>query len=268
MIYSDQSRSSFFALLHSSSFRLESYFTKSTSSLLDGEYLTTRDEPTWVPGVALATPDLGVDLRLARVCELGLLNYKAKHVFYPFEKRNSDAAMITIRLLYLRYILQAILYDGTYSVKNNGIHVLLVCGFYIAKLTSIVPGLTTPLGPTQQRPKCAQTWSDQSPILDLALFTPKWLPSVYHVFSFDSIKKINDHEVVTNYVRIAPRGLPSCGLAGNHSADMVSSIEVLSSVTKPNQAAMDNPLADSLSDLVILGDSKQPSLKLVEQDGK
>ncbi|GKB06055.1 glycoprotein-N-acetylgalactosamine 3-beta-galactosyltransferase [Tanacetum coccineum] len=41
-----------------------------------------------------------------------------------------------------------------------------------------------------------------------------------HVFSFDSIKKINDHEVVTNYVRMAPRGLPSCGLAGNHSADM------------------------------------------------
>ncbi|PWA53079.1 hypothetical protein CTI12_AA295520 [Artemisia annua] len=56
-----------------------------------------------------------------------------------------------------------------------------------------------------------------------------------HVFSFDSIKKINDHEVLTNYVRMAPRGLPSCGLAGNHSADMVSRIEVLSPVTKPNQ---------------------------------
>ncbi|XP_052170281.1 uncharacterized protein LOC127786711 isoform X2 [Diospyros lotus] len=28
-----------------------------------------------------------VDLRSSKVCELGLLNYKAKHVFYPFEKR-------------------------------------------------------------------------------------------------------------------------------------------------------------------------------------
>ena len=29
----------------------------------------------------------GVDLRSAKVCELGLLNYKAKHVFYPSEKK-------------------------------------------------------------------------------------------------------------------------------------------------------------------------------------
>lgn len=28
-----------------------------------------------------------VDLRSSKVCELGLLNYKAKHVFYPLEKR-------------------------------------------------------------------------------------------------------------------------------------------------------------------------------------
>ncbi|KAE8713752.1 hypothetical protein F3Y22_tig00110206pilonHSYRG00421 [Hibiscus syriacus] len=27
-----------------------------------------------------------VDIRSSKVCELGLLNYKAKHVFYPFEK--------------------------------------------------------------------------------------------------------------------------------------------------------------------------------------
>ncbi|GJW43642.1 hypothetical protein Tco_0072441 [Tanacetum coccineum] len=40
---------------------------------------------------------------------------------------------------------------------------------------------------------------------------------------------------IDNYVRMAPRGLPSCGLAGNHSADMVSRIEVLSPITKPNQ---------------------------------
>nr|GEX38866.1 ATPase 8, plasma membrane-type-like [Tanacetum cinerariifolium] len=68
--------------------------------------------------------------------------------------------------------------------------------------------------------------------------TPKkfqWLPSVYHVFSFDSIKKISYHEVVTNYVRMAPHGLPSCGLAGNHYAEMASRIEVLSPVTKLTQ---------------------------------
>ncbi|XP_057766684.1 uncharacterized protein LOC130987089 isoform X2 [Salvia miltiorrhiza] len=28
-----------------------------------------------------------VDLRSSKVCELGLLNYKAKHVFYPFERK-------------------------------------------------------------------------------------------------------------------------------------------------------------------------------------
>lgn len=29
----------------------------------------------------------GVDLRSSKVCELGLLNYKAKHVLYPFERK-------------------------------------------------------------------------------------------------------------------------------------------------------------------------------------
>ncbi|PWA67577.1 hypothetical protein CTI12_AA314920 [Artemisia annua] len=56
-----------------------------------------------------------------------------------------------------------------------------------------------------------------------------------HMFSFDSIKKINDNEVQTNYVRAASRELPTCGVAGNHSADSVSRIEVLSPLTKPNQ---------------------------------
>ncbi|KAB2626203.1 hypothetical protein D8674_017863 [Pyrus ussuriensis x Pyrus communis] len=31
--------------------------------------------------------DLGVDLKSSKVCELGLFNYKAKHVFYPFQGR-------------------------------------------------------------------------------------------------------------------------------------------------------------------------------------
>lgn len=29
----------------------------------------------------------GVDFQYAKLCELGLLNYKTKHVFYPFEKK-------------------------------------------------------------------------------------------------------------------------------------------------------------------------------------
>ncbi|KDO37438.1 hypothetical protein CISIN_1g040923mg, partial [Citrus sinensis] len=30
-------------------------------------------------------PKKGVDIRSSKVCELGVLNYKAKRVFYPFE---------------------------------------------------------------------------------------------------------------------------------------------------------------------------------------
>lgn len=30
---------------------------------------------------------VGVDIRSSKICELGLLNYKAKHVFYPSEER-------------------------------------------------------------------------------------------------------------------------------------------------------------------------------------
>ncbi|KAI3523858.1 hypothetical protein L1887_02313 [Cichorium endivia] len=56
-----------------------------------------------------------------------------------------------------------------------------------------------------------------------------------HVFSFKDIKKINETEVITNYSRIASRGLPTCGIANNHSAESVSRIEVVSPTTKPTQ---------------------------------
>ena len=36
--------------------------------------------------IPVTFPFTGVDLRSSKVCELGLFNYKAKHVFYPFEK--------------------------------------------------------------------------------------------------------------------------------------------------------------------------------------
>ncbi|KAI3790832.1 hypothetical protein L2E82_04183 [Cichorium intybus] len=56
-----------------------------------------------------------------------------------------------------------------------------------------------------------------------------------HVFSFEYIKKIDESEVITNYYRMASRGLPTCGLASNRSADLVSRIEVVSPTRKPNQ---------------------------------
>ncbi|KAL7596730.1 hypothetical protein Lser_V15G29912 [Lactuca serriola] len=56
-----------------------------------------------------------------------------------------------------------------------------------------------------------------------------------HVFTFQSIKKNNGIEVITNYSRMASRGLPTCGLAGNNSADSVSRIEVVSPLKKPTQ---------------------------------
>ncbi|XP_052620973.1 uncharacterized protein LOC111880461 [Lactuca sativa] len=56
-----------------------------------------------------------------------------------------------------------------------------------------------------------------------------------HVFTFESIKTINESEVQTNYVRMASRGLPTCELAGNHSADLISRIEVVSPIKKPKQ---------------------------------
>ncbi|GKD42902.1 glycoprotein-N-acetylgalactosamine 3-beta-galactosyltransferase [Tanacetum coccineum] len=52
----------------------------------------------------------------------------------------------------------------------------------------------------------------------------------------DQSRLINDDEVHNKlYVRVASRELPTCGVAGNYSADSVSRIEVLSPVTKPNQ---------------------------------
>lgn len=38
-------------------------------------------------GSSICVPLLsGVDLRSSKVCELGLLNHKSKHVFHPFER--------------------------------------------------------------------------------------------------------------------------------------------------------------------------------------
>ncbi|KAG5410619.1 hypothetical protein IGI04_006938 [Brassica rapa subsp. trilocularis] len=37
-----------------------------------------------------------VDVRSSKVCGIGLLNNKAQHVFHPFERDNSDVAMIIL----------------------------------------------------------------------------------------------------------------------------------------------------------------------------
>ncbi|XP_073024479.1 uncharacterized protein [Primulina eburnea] len=52
-----------------------------------------------------------------------------------------------------------------------------------------------------------------------------------HVFFFESVEK-NGDELVTRYSRAWRRALPACALSGNHSAEGVSSIRVLSPAKK------------------------------------
>lgn len=49
-----------------------------------------------------------------------------------------------------------------------------------------------------------------------------------HVFFFDSLKKVRRKQIVTSYTRRWPRNLLLCSSSGNHSADYVSRVEVLS----------------------------------------
>ncbi|KAA8549317.1 hypothetical protein F0562_001001 [Nyssa sinensis] len=49
-----------------------------------------------------------------------------------------------------------------------------------------------------------------------------------HVFFFDSVEKPRGNHILTNYIRRWPRGLPACASSGNHSADYISKIRVLS----------------------------------------
>ncbi|KAJ8751122.1 hypothetical protein K2173_016303 [Erythroxylum novogranatense] len=51
---------------------------------------------------------------------------------------------------------------------------------------------------------------------------------VPHVYFFESIEHISGDKILTTYVRASPRNLPSCSTAGNHSADPISRIQVLS----------------------------------------
>ena len=53
-----------------------------------------------------------------------------------------------------------------------------------------------------------------------------------HVFFFDSIELTQgDEQFVTTYIRKFPRGLPNCSFTGNHSADAITKIQVVSPAT-------------------------------------
>jgi hypothetical protein len=59
-----------------------------------------------------------------------------------------------------------------------------------------------------------------------------------HVFFLESIEKISSgKEILTVYSRSAPRGLPACAAAGNHSAEYVSKIHVISPATKRTEVS-------------------------------
>ncbi|KAJ6310024.1 hypothetical protein OIU76_014875 [Salix suchowensis] len=60
-----------------------------------------------------------------------------------------------------------------------------------------------------------------------------------HVFFFESIEHNPENgQVLTTYVRAAPRNLPPCSASGNHSADSISKIRVLSQATTRKTAAV------------------------------
>ncbi|PIM99864.1 Galactosyltransferase [Handroanthus impetiginosus] len=63
---------------------------------------------------------------------------------------------------------------------------------------------------------------------------PSWDPcEAPHVFFFESVEKtIERNEILTSYSRAWPRALPACSSSGNHSAEYIQRIQVLSPTTK------------------------------------
>lgn len=54
-----------------------------------------------------------------------------------------------------------------------------------------------------------------------------------HIFFLETVDKVDrDNVVVTSYIRRSPRLLPPCSLSGNHSADSIFKIRVLSPMNK------------------------------------
>ncbi|KAI8526160.1 hypothetical protein RHMOL_Rhmol13G0287500 [Rhododendron molle] len=52
-----------------------------------------------------------------------------------------------------------------------------------------------------------------------------------HVFFMESVENFGRNQIVSTYVRSSPQGSPNCS-SGNHSADYISMVRVLSPVTK------------------------------------
>ncbi|KAF7119449.1 hypothetical protein RHSIM_Rhsim13G0219400 [Rhododendron simsii] len=71
----------------------------------------------------------------------------------------------------------------------------------------------------------------------LYMFNTRWPPFKNpchspHVFYMKSVNNFGRNQIVSTYVRSAPRGCPTCSFNGNHSADYISKIRVLSPATK------------------------------------
>ncbi|OMP09549.1 hypothetical protein COLO4_05365 [Corchorus olitorius] len=61
-----------------------------------------------------------------------------------------------------------------------------------------------------------------------------------HVFFLESVKNVSigsNNQVLTTYKRAANRNLPPCSSSGNHSADSITQIRLLSPATRRKQAA-------------------------------
>ncbi|KAG5517527.1 hypothetical protein RHGRI_038059 [Rhododendron griersonianum] len=71
----------------------------------------------------------------------------------------------------------------------------------------------------------------------LYMFNTRWPPykdpcRSPHVFFMESIENSGRNQIVATYVRSAPRGCRTCSFSGNHSADYISKVRVLSPTTK------------------------------------
>ncbi|KAI8526157.1 hypothetical protein RHMOL_Rhmol13G0287300 [Rhododendron molle] len=53
-----------------------------------------------------------------------------------------------------------------------------------------------------------------------------------HVFFLETVESSRGNLIVSTYARSSPRGLPTCFFSGNHSADQISKVRVLSPSTK------------------------------------
>ena len=58
------------------------------------------------------------------------------------------------------------------------------------------------------------------------------------VFYFETVEKlIMGNQIVTSYVRKSPHRLVACSSSGNHSADFISKIQVLSPVIRQDEVS-------------------------------